>query len=261
MSDNATAPAPKGHNNPPSDTEILSDNLTLRHVHAMRAAEGHLEIVANIPDHFTQENEASFTSDLIKLMQNLSKEMERRRKDEKEPFLRQGQFVDSFFGEYVTKLAAGIAKAKAPLDDWMKRKADAEQAERDATARLLQEQRDAALRAAVAPEAAGGAEKTPAERAEAVEKVSSLNQQVKVAESIAAAPITTMAKTTGRASAAALDEKWIGTITDVDQLELVKLRPFLPLAELQKAVDRYVRQGGRQLAGAEIKKVVNVKVK
>jgi hypothetical protein len=253
---------PKNHNNPPSETEWLGENLTLRHVQAIRAAEAHCDIVNNMPDHFTDESEASYTSDLIKLMGNLGKELERRRKEEKEPFLRQGQFVDSFFGEIFDKDAKGnlsgklgsaIKKASLPLQDWLDRKARIEREERERVAKDLIAQQEAVLQRAVV---------TPVEqRAAVIEEVADANQAVKVATSIASAPLNSMAKTTGKGSAAALKTIWVGTIKDVDQLDIAKLRAYLPLTELQKAVDRYVKQGGRQLDGCEIKEVTDVKVK
>lgn len=254
MADISTAQLPPaGHNKPPSDVEILGEQLTLRHVQAMRAAETHLAVVAQMPDHFTDENEATYTSDLMKLMQNLVKELERRRKEEKDPYLRQGQYVDSFFGEFSDKLQAGIKKAEALMTDWLKRKADAEQAARAADAKMIREQQEAALKVAVA--AAG------IERPAAVNHAVELTQQVKVADAIAAAPIASMAASTGKVSRAALATKWVGEITDIDQLELIKLRPYIARAALQDALDRYVRQGGRQCEGAKITETMQAKVK
>lgn len=245
---------PKSHNNPPSDSEILGEQLTLKHVHAIRSAQADIAISEQIPDHFTAENEATYTTDLIKKMQNLTKEIERRRKEEKEPFLRQGQYVDSFFSELTDGLAAAIAKAKKPLDDWLRRKADAERVEREQIAKDIREQQEAALKTAVAAQSE--------DRPEAVDRAVEFTQQVKVADAIAAAPVTTMAKTIGKSgSAAKLNMKWVGEIRDVDVLDLNKLRPYIARAELDKALDRYVKQGGRQCEGATILEIIETNVR
>ena len=245
---------PKNHNNPPSDVEWLGENLTLRNVHAIRAAEGHIEMAERIPDHFTAENEAVFTTDLIKLIDNMMKHLENRRAEEKEPFLRQGQFVDSFFGDLKAKLKKAREKADAPLSDWLQRKARAEKEERERMARDIREQQEAALAAAVKAQGEG--------RAEAVDKAVTLTQTAKVADSLAAAPITSMAKTVASSGVkSGLATKWVGTVKDVEQLDLAKLRPFIAAAELQKALDRFVKQGGRVCDGAEIRETVEVKVK
>lgn len=241
---------PKNHNNPPSELEMLGESLTLKYVHSMRSAEGHIDIVARMPDHFSEENEAVFTTDLIKLMQNSAKHLENLRKEEKEPFLRQGQYVDRFFGDYIEKLELAINKARKPLTDWLQRKADAERLAREADAKLLREQQTAALNEAVKTQ-------NPADVIKAVE----VSQQVKVAESIAAQPVISMARSTGKAGSAGLVSKWVGTITDIDSLDIVKLKPYISAAELQKALDRFVKQGGRQCDGATIKETTEGKVK
>jgi hypothetical protein len=250
LSDNGQGIAPKNHNNPPSDLEMLGESLTLKYVHSMRAAEAHIAMVGQMPDHFTDENEASYTTDLIKLMQNCAKHLEGLRKEEKEPFLRQGQYVDSFFGDYINKLSAAIATAKRPLEDWLLRKAQAEQAQRDADAKLLHEQQAAAL-ARVAAEA------TP----ENIKQVIDNAQSVRVAAALVAQPINTMASTAGRSSRAGLATKWVGTITDIESLDIVKLKPYIAVAELDKALARFVKQGGRQCEGAKIIETTESKVK
>lgn len=244
----------KNHNNPPSDVEWLEENLTLRHVHAIRAAEGHIEIAANIPEIFTQENEAKYTADFIKLMENCSKELERRREEEKNPFLRQGQCVDEFFKKLKNGLDESIKKAKIPLYAWIIKKATEEKQAREADARILIEQQQAAVKAAVSTTGEISSEN-------AVQNVVEIAQQVKIAESLAAAPFKTLASTSGRVADARLATKWVGTIKNVEELELVKLRPYIAIAELQKALDRYVRNGGRDCLGAEITEVTGVSVK
>lgn len=239
---------PKNHNNPPSEVEMLGETLTLKYVHSMRSAEGHIAMAKNIPDHFEIESDAVWTTDFIKLMQNSAKHFENLRKEEKEPYLRQGQYVDTFFGEYIKNLEAAIAKAKIPLDDWLKRKADAERAEREADAKLLQERATDIVTQA-------NAGTTSVEHA--VEAV----QEAAIAKSIAALPTTGMARTSGKASSAGLNTKWVGIVTNVEQLDLTKLRPYLSLTELQRALDRAVKAGLRQCNGADISEAVSVKVK
>lgn len=242
---------PKSHNNPPSDVEILGESLTLKHVHIMRAAEGHVEMADKIPDHFTEEVEATWTTDFIKLMQNCTKELERRRKEEKEPFLRQGQYVDSFFGDFVTKVEAAIAKAKKPLDDWLKRKADAEHEARIADMKMIREQQAAALTQATAPKAG----------VEDVQKAISISHTLNIAEALAAQPVNSLARTKGKASSAGLVTKWKGSIKSVESIDTIKLRPYFTQTELQNALDRFVKQGGRDCEGCEIKEITEAKVK
>ena len=257
MTDTTAELPPKNHNNPPSEVDFLDENLRKRHAQAMKAADGHLDIIAKIPEALTKENEAKYITDLVALMQNLVKEVERRRKQEKDPFLRQGDYVDSFFGDIKKRLQAGIDGASAKLGAYLKQKAKAEQEERDAIAKLLAERAEAAADKLQAPEP----DQTKEERNEAVQKVIHTVEAAKVAQSIAAAPVATMTRAQGSIAGAGLVNKWVGTVKDVDQLDLTKLRPYLPPKELQAALDRAVKAGCRQCNGAEIKEVLDVKVK
>lgn len=263
LSDTTPALPPKNHNNPPSDIEMLGETLTLKFVHLMRPCDDKLEIAKKMPGKFTDENEAAYTIDFIKESVGLQKTLERARKQEKDPFLRQGQYVDTFFGEYTDKLQTVIDKAQASLNEWLQRKAKAEQEARDADAKMLREQKEAAFTAAAdfAPARAEDGYETTAERAQAVEKAIEISQQARVAEAIAAAPLTSMARSVSDTGSAKLATKWVGKIADVEQLDLHKLRPYLTLPELQKALDRFVKAGGRSCDGADIKETLEAKVK
>lgn len=247
-----------GHNNPPSDAEWLAENLTLKYVNHLRAYEEHADIVGRMPGEFTEESEAAYTADLIKMMKNGTKEIERLRKTEKEPFLRQGQLVDSFFKEYTDKLDQAIERANRPLNDWLQRKAEAERQQRERDAAALREEQMRALKEAANMDSST---LTQEERAKIVDHAVTMTAVANTAEAIAKAPLNAMARTEGKGSSAALAKKWIGTIKDINSLDLMTLRQFISASALQEALDRYVRQGGRKLEGAEIKEIIDVKVK
>lgn len=248
LSTTKTELPPKNHNNPPSDIEMLGETLTLKHVHLMRAAESHAAIASQMPDHFTEESEAVYTVDFIKLMQNCIKELERRREEEKEPFLRQGQYVDGFFREYRTLVENAISKASNLLTDWLRRKADKEREEREADAKMLLERANATLQQANAGK-------------ETVENAVEAVQVATIAQSLAAAPIATLSSSTGKAARAGLTSKWSGTIKDIDKLDIIKLKPYIAVAELEKALARFIKQGGRQCEGCAIGEMMESKVK
>jgi hypothetical protein len=250
--------APRNHNNPPSDLQYLEDNLTLRHVALIRQAEDHIKFVANIPAEFSEQNEADFTSDFIKKVQQCQKELERNRKEEKEPFLRQGQFVDTFFMDIGKKLGAVIERANTPLKTFLMKRAQAEQARRDAEVLAMRKEQEEAMRAAAQVNRAA----VPVQEVTAIiDHAITMTQVAKTAEAVAAAPIQSMAKSAGKVGATMLKPEWVGTIKDVEALDLHKLRPYIPAGELQKALDRFVKQGGRACEGAEIKEVMGVKTR
>jgi hypothetical protein len=246
-------PAPKNHNNPPSETEYLRENLTLRHVQLIRKAEEYIQTAARIPAEFTQDVEASYTTDFLKNLQECTKDLERNREEEKSPFLRQGQLVDSFFNELKMKVAEAGKRAAAVLNAYLQKKAAEEAARRAAEAEQMRLEQLAAHRDVITA--------MPDKVEAAVEHATTMNTVAKVAQTIAAQSVTSMATATGKRSVAALKTSWEGTITDVANLDLNKLRPYFTLPDLQKVVDRYVKQGGRQCEGVKITESVGVKVK
>lgn len=248
------APAPAiGHNKPPTELEMLQCNIELRHIQIMQEADRHIALVARCPAHFESDLDANFVSDVIKKIQVCQKTLERARKEEKEPFLRQGKFVDSFFAELHARLAAAIDKANAPLNTYLRAKAESERQIRERESQAMQKEQEAALSAVRAA--------PPVEVKQAVEHLNTVTTVAAIAEKEAAAPVSTMARAEGRHSHAALQEVWSGAITNIDTLDLHALRHFISRNALQEAVDRFVKNGGRQLEGTKIMSALETRVK
>ncbi len=235
---------PKNHNQPPSDLEILSENLSCRYVHLMRDAEAKNKLAGKIPEVFTEQNEADFVSDFIAEIGHIQKSLETARKEEKEPFLRQGQAVDEFFKSYKDGLELSAERAKIPLGVWLKKCAAEEQARRDADAARLRAETSADKQWA-----------RSSEEADAVMEAAIL------AHKVAAAPVTSMAAATGKYSKAGLKKEWVGTIADIKLVDLEKLRAYIKPEALQIALNAYVKMGGRACAGCVIEEQVKVGVK
>lgn len=239
---------PKNHNNPPSEIEMLGEELTIKHVALIREAESFVDTVKMMPASFAEQLDADFTSDLIKKMKVSNKSFERLRKAEKEPFLRKGQYVDSFFGEIQDKLESAERIAQKPLTEFLLKSAQAEQEKRKHDAAVLHDQ---------AADAIASEPATPSE-VKFVEQIASAAQ---VADRVAAAPVATMAAAQGQISKAALIETWKGIVTDRGQLDLNALRPYFKDDALQYALDSFVKFGGRSLQGAKIEKIMESVVK
>ena len=256
--------APKNHNNPPSDLEILAEQITLRHVAIIRQAEAQIAMADNIPDGLqlgkdatcTAEQEASFLTDFVKKIQTVFKELERQRAGEKEPFLRQGQFVDTFFGDMKKKLQVAENKAMAPLNAYMQAKAWEEKYQREIEAEALRQEQAMALRAA--GDTSG---KQAAEATKIIDHAITMTHAAEVATAAAAAPIQTMAAAKGKVGSAGLRKVWRGTLKDKNGLDLSTLRPYLTEKVLQAALDAFVKAGGRRCEGAVIEEIIETKVK
>jgi hypothetical protein len=238
---------PKNHNSPPSELEILKENLTLRYVHLMRDAEAKNALSAKIPEVFTAQNEADFVSDYIAEIAQLQKSLESARKEEKDPFLRQGQAVDEFFKEYKDNLEDSVGKAKIPLTAWLKKAAAEEQARRDAELKLAKEAAAAAIQHVVT--------------ADDAEKAVEAQHVADIAQKVAAAPVVSMAAATGKYSKSSLKKEWVGTIVDIGKVDLEKLRAYIKPEAIQVALNAYVKMGGRACDGCLIEETVKVGVK
>jgi hypothetical protein len=246
---------PKNHNQPPNELEILQDNLTLRYVSLMRDAEAKQKLSEKIPAEFAAQNEADFVSDYIAEIGHLQKSLESARKEEKEPFLRQGQAVDEFFKDYKIKLDSAVDKAKIPLTNWLKKCAAEEQARRDAEAAKLRAE------AAAAVQQMGMAAVQNRATPDDIAKATQAQEAAIVADKVAAAPVVSMAAATGKYSKAGLKKEWVGTITDITKVDLEKLRAYIKPEAIQVALNAYVKMGGRACEGCSITEEVKVGVK
>lgn len=246
-----------GHNKPPSDIDILGESLTLRYISLIRQAEDHIEFVKNIPSQFHVQEEADFVSDFIKKVQTCFKSLEKARTEEKEPFLRQGQFVDDFFKKLKNKLQEVETKAIGPLNMWLAEQARQERAQREQEAEQLKREQEAAMKVVM---------ETPSDThenslREIFDHAITMTEVARAAENIATAPLESMAAAKGKFSAAGLKKVWRGEIRNAADLDLNKLRPHFTLPELQKVLDRFVKAGGRQCEGAVITESMETKVK
>lgn len=239
-----------GSNNPPSDIELLGESLILKHVSLIRQAQNYVALADRIPEKLSEQDEANFVTDKIKEMMSCVKSLESTRKEEKEPFLRQGQYVDTFFNDEKVKLENAINKANLPLGNFLKEQAAIEQKRRDDEAATLHKAaQDAMANAVMSP------------------SVDSMEQAViskgvaDFAVKVASVPVQTMAVAKGNYSTASLKKEWVGTITDIANIDIEKLKPYIKVDALQVALNTYIKMGGRECKGCTIEETITTKVK
>lgn len=258
-------PAPSGHNNPPdlNTPEWIQEDLALRYTHSVSSAREHVSVVNNMPATFTAENEAEYVTDLIRLMAKSQQHLEGLRKKEKQPHWDRGVAVDSFFNEWKTALQAAIDKAEKPLKIWLEKKAEAERRERQDAVRMISEQQQQALKDATVDGTGIITHGTMLTSADALNKVISTQESLAVAQTMAAAPVHSMARTLGTTTSAqaGLKKAWVGVITNVDEVDLNKLRPYISKKELDAALVRFVKAGHRICGGCDIKEITETMVK
>ena len=241
---------PKSHNNPPSDVELLGESLILKHVSLIRQAQDYVALADRIPEKLSEQDEANFVTDKIKEIMECQKSLKSAHKEEKEPFLRQGQYVDSFFNDEVKKLTLAIEKANLPLGKFLKEQAAIEQKRRDDEAAVLrQAAQDAMANAVISPSV------------DTMEQAVISKGVADFAVKVASVPVQTMAVARGTYSTASLKKEWVGTITDIANIDIEKLKPYIKMEALQVALNTYVKMGGRMCTGCTIEETISTKVK
>lgn len=234
-----------GHNNPPSDKEIIAQAMLLAHGELLKTA---ATLANEEPVDVTDDITAGKAADLIKEISSTFSKVEKTREAEKSPYFKKGQAIDEFFKEYKDFLTIAKAAALKPLDAYQIKKAEDER-------KRLKEQEEALLKEATEKERLAKLQEDVG-LTEAAEKttnqVSDLQvRAVEVAEAAQAKPAE-LTRVSGFTSSTSLSSSWVGEIEDVKSVDLELLRPYLGLDALQKAVNALVKSGVRECKGVKI---------
>ena len=246
------ATATIGHNNPPTDAEILKDTLAEKNKDILDRAQALIDAAERAPNSITDDETKEKITDFLGSIAKCEKALEGKRVSEKEPYLTLGRVVDGFFKNHMDRLAKARAKVKPALDARLlwereqerKRLAD-EAAERK---RLADEQAAAA--------AAAEAAKMPIKAEEQMTTAIQTEAQANRLEEKAAGKIGITARGSD-GSSASLRSTWKGEMVDRNTLDLEALRQHLPADAIQQAINSYVRTlakpvEGQPLRGARI---------
>jgi len=240
---------PQGHNNPPSEIDLLKEKLKEKHKSLLDNARSEIENLRdNIPQIIESEEQNAELADMIKNLTGIAKKVESTRVAEKEYFLQGGKVVDGFFKLVIDTIDKTKRAAQVPITNYLTKQAEAERERKRQEAAAAEAAAKAKLETAVQLEGDGlnkAAEKT-LDQAQALEQ-----QAQKAAEAVTAKPAE-LASTRGSMSLAGLRTRWVGEVRDYAALDLEKLRPFINRDALDKAVNQFVSNGGRELTGAAI---------
>ena len=215
---------------------------------------------AQLPTEILQEDERHQFADALSRMQKTAKTIEAARTAEKAPYLASERAVDGFFGQISRKLSEVVEDLNACLTAYLKKLRDAERAKAEAEAaeqrRKAEEARAEELKArqAAADAQRASDRRRAEEEAAAAAATARRHDEQSVAAGIAAyakpAELVRGRSETGKLST--LRTLWKGEIEDLDELDIVKLKPFFTRAQLEQALNAYVRAGHRELRGANI---------
>ncbi len=242
-----TSPAPMGHNNPPTDAEILRDTLADKNRELLDRAQALIEAADRAPAVIEDDDTKIKITDFLGSIAKCEKALEGKRVSEKEPYLTLGRVVDGFFKNHTDALNKARQKVKPALDarllwerEQERKRLEAEAAERK---RLADEQ--------AAQAAAAEAAQKPIAAEEQMTTAIQTEAQANRLEQKAQGKIGVTSRGTDGASAS-LRTVWKGELTDRAALDLEALRQHLPADAIQQAINSFIRAGGRELRGARI---------
>lgn len=249
LENEANPRAVRGSNHPPSDAELLQASLNEKTEQLQDRYTSLCQAVERMPEKCEDDATAGKIGDMIKLISACSKSFETMRVGEKEPFLNLSRSVDGFFKKFTEGLDFSKKKANKPLEVYLLRKAEEKRAAERAAALAQRAEAERLEAEARALEAANM--QKPSE--DALKEAVRMDEQATKSEKASEAKPAELARTRGDyGSLATLRTTWVGEIVDRRELDLAAIAPFLGLDVLQKAVNAFVKSGGRDLRGAKI---------
>lgn len=231
-----TGPDPRGigDNQPPAtlDPDAIISRLLFEYTNLLERKDYLIDQAGDAPEIVSNDDDAGKVSDLCKAIAAWAKTANSHRTSEKEPFDTAAKAVHGFFKTRMDELE-GIRKNLLGRISVFERK-KAEAARRAAQEAERKAREEAQKREAEA--------KTDADIDAAIEAEKVADDAAKVAASKPA----DLARTRGDlGSVATLRTVWKGEVTNARELDLEALRPFFTVADLQKALNVYVRAKSR----------------
>jgi len=236
-----------GHNLPPTDAEILADKLSENSVKDIQ--EMNILLSHDVPIVETEEDAKQAVAFIDKL-KSLRKRFEATHKTEKAPYLEMGRVVDGFFKGKIESIEAFQKKYSSPVNAFLTAKAEAERKalfERQERARIEAEALAEQARIHEAENIKDTANDLMEAAIDAENKADAINKYATQAKNASLAKIRTD-------SGIVLSQrtKWVGEIEDIGGVDLLKIRHFFKEEDIQKAINAFVRDGGRELNGVKI---------
>lgn len=244
-------PARIGHNNPPSQVELIQQGLLDRHAKLITRKDDLLAAFERTPETIADEETAKKIGDFIDQFTAACKVADSTREAEKEPYLSGCRAVDGWFKAITEPMTRTKATLNARLKVFLDRKAAAERERlKQLELEKLREAEAARRKEAEAAEAAALAAETNdvklADQAVATAVVAADTAKVAEAQAIAAGaaadakPAEHSRIRGDLGSVKSLKLVWKHRDLDKDIVDLEKLRPFLKTEHLDMAIRAYI---------------------
>ena len=237
--------------------EAIAEYLSDAYRGDKQRAEDFIAAFDRVPAEIGDEETNMRAADFAKKIATHIKVLESDHKGEKQPYLDGGRAVDGFFKTLSDKLTVAKKEVERRQTAYANKKAADERCRREEEARITKEAADRAAR-----EALERAAQLPADAADAVLQ-DAIVQEVRAEAAVEAAQASQadLSRTrTDLGVVSSLRTTWKGEMVNRDELDLEKLRPYIATDALERAINAFVKAGGRELRGAKVfedSKVVN----
>lgn len=229
-----------GGNNPPI-SEVLADT--------QKALIARIEPLADranaLPRKIDSDETLGKVGDLVVDARKLISDLDRARKVEKQPYLDGGRAVDAFFktaSDRVERISAAFEKAAG---DYQREKAAEARRKAEDEARKLREDEERKRQ-----EAENAKRQSTADRKhDQADEIGALAEE---AEAKAASTNHELAKVkTETGVTAGAKTEWTFDIVDYEKIDLNRLHPYFPRADVEKAIRSFakIHKGSSELAG------------
>lgn len=243
------AAAAKGHNNPPSDVDILKE----KYASIFERAKKWLAKAKKVDLSPKTEDDCAKLEAIFKEGRDVLNDAERARKDEKDEYLRKGREVDDLFNKQIRDTLNGIAN-------------DIRQAAADRRLAITEAAQEAARKAAEKADAEAEKLRQKAEAQEARGDVKQADVTLAAADGVerraeglaafAEAPVD-QASRARHAGGGSVSVRGVLTCTNIarDKIDLNALKPYFKHEDIVAAVNQALKMGAfTEFAGAVIER-------
>lgn len=234
-------PAMIGHNNPPSEIEILQQRLD---GYEIQKDFDRLSSRA-IPSEIADDKQAGEISDYIAAVKKTVDSVSEIHAKEKKPFWDAGKAADKWKNDFTESFQGLSKKASAPLFVWNKKK-EAEEQERERQIAAKARENSEKLAAQAEAHAKEGLADT------ANDLMDAAIQEEQKAALIQSNSNVVSVKSSGGFSSSGIQKTWVGEIESQAAIDLEALRNYFKPDEILSALNRAVKDGKRDIRGTRI---------
>ncbi len=246
--------APIGHNNPPSEIEILKEKLSEKENELRKDMK-----FETAPETIIDEQHAGRITETIKSIKRFISKVSDIHKDVKAPHLECGRAVDAWKKRLELELETITKDYTKPLTAFLENKAK-EERERQLEAAKIERERAEALALEAQAHADVGINDTADELLN--EAVGSEIMADRMIEKVATATPNQLFKSRSEyGSTASQSLVWVGEIENISAIDFNQLRKYFTITEIEKAINAAVRDGIRKLDGVKIEQKTKLNIR